>query len=45
MAWIFASVVLILVATVPGVWRKIGIVLLALVIAFFMAGCSYLQVR
>jgi hypothetical protein len=36
MAWIFASVVLVLVATVPGWWRKAGIVLLALVIAFLM---------
>jgi hypothetical protein len=36
MAWIFASVVLILVVTVPDWWRKIGIALLALVIAFFM---------
>lgn len=40
MAWIFASVVLILVVMVPGVWRKVGVILLALVIVFFMAGCS-----
>jgi hypothetical protein len=38
MAWIFASVVLILVVTVPGWWRKIGIVLFAALIAFLMAG-------
>jgi hypothetical protein len=41
MAWIFASVVLVLVVTVPGVWRKVGIMLLALVIAFSIAACSW----
>jgi hypothetical protein len=37
MAWLFASVVLILIATVPGWKAKVGIAALALVIAFFMA--------
>jgi|GEM_PF-6540796 len=36
MAWIFPSVVLILVVFVPGVWRKLGVILLALFIAFLM---------
>jgi hypothetical protein len=36
MVWIFASVVLYLVVVVPGWYRKLGIVLLALVIAFFV---------
>ena len=36
MVWIFASVVLILVATVPGWWRKIAVVVAALVIAFYV---------
>jgi hypothetical protein len=36
MAWLFASVVLILIATVPGWKAKAGIALLAVVIAFFM---------
>jgi hypothetical protein len=36
MAWVFASVALILIATVPGWKKKVGIAFLALVIAFFM---------
>jgi len=37
-AWIFSSVVLVLVAIVPGVWKKVGIVLLAAVVALLVAG-------
>jgi len=37
MAWIFASVVLFLVASVPGAGRKIGILLLAAVLAFLVS--------
>jgi len=37
LAWIFASVVLYLAVVVPGVWRKVGIILLAAVIAFFVS--------
>jgi hypothetical protein len=37
MAWLFASVVLILIATVPGWKAKVGIGFLALVNAFFMS--------
>jgi hypothetical protein len=36
MAWVFASVALILIAVVPGWKGKVGIAFLALVIAFFM---------
>jgi hypothetical protein len=36
MAWLFASVALILIATVPGWKGKVGIAFLALIIAFFM---------
>lgn len=36
MAWLFASVVLVLIATVPGWKAKVGIAFLALVIALFM---------
>ena len=36
MAWLFASVVLVLMATIPGWKAKVGIALLALVMVFFM---------
>jgi len=36
MAWIFASVVLVLLVTIPGWQKKLAIAALALVIAFFI---------
>lgn len=37
MEWIFAAVVLVLLAIVPGWWRKVGIALAAVVIAFMVS--------
>lgn len=36
MVWVFASVVLVLLVLVPGWLRKLGIALLAIVIAFLI---------
>jgi len=38
MAWIFASVVLLLLVIVPGWGKKIGIAVAAILIAFIVAG-------
>jgi hypothetical protein len=35
-AWVFASVVLVLVVTVPGIGRKIAIVVFAALLAFLI---------
>jgi hypothetical protein len=40
MAWLFASVVLILLVVVPGWGRKLAVAIVAIVIAFLVAGCA-----